>query len=243
MTEKQIPSYIKIKETLSKEIKTGNWPPGSRILTERELAKKFSVSRMTARQAIKALEQEGLLVCKQGSGTYVALNKISHVLTDITSFTTTLRAKGVNPEAVTLYTSVNPAGPKLAAILKINPDDLVIKIDQLHLANGTPIAILKLRVVHSLCPGLSSEDIVTEDYYDVIEKKYGVVFISVDHHFGAVVADREMAGLLRVKAGFPLLKVERIAYTTKNKPVNYSLIFFRGDQYSYKTTLHRNRFS
>ena len=72
----QLPVYIQIHDQIKSEIEQGIWKIGDRLPSERELAVKFNVSRMTLRQAIQNLADEGILERKIGSGTYVAIEKV-----------------------------------------------------------------------------------------------------------------------------------------------------------------------
>lgn len=71
-----IPIYIQIHDKIKEDIEKGVWSIGDRLPSERELALKFDVSRMTLRQAIQTLADEGILERKIGSGTYVARKKV-----------------------------------------------------------------------------------------------------------------------------------------------------------------------
>lgn len=71
-----LPAYIKIHDAIKKDIDHGVWPIGSRLPSERDLAEHFSVSRMTLRQAITLLVEEGILERRIGSGTYVASHRV-----------------------------------------------------------------------------------------------------------------------------------------------------------------------
>ena len=236
---KSIPHYIEIKEELHKEITSGRWEPGHMIPTEREMAVKFGVSRMTARHAVMELEREGLLLRIQGSGTYVAQKKIVRKIGPLLSFSETLRAEGIEPSILPLMSSVEPAGIELGIILKIKPEDLVLIVSQLRLANREPLSIMKLFVVASYCKGLTAKDIEESSLYELMEKRYGVIFSGADQTVEAVAASREEAKLLEVASGFPLLQIHRTAYDVSERPINHTIMTFRGDKFSYRNWLNR----
>ena len=88
------PMYIKIHNQLRQDIENHVYKVGDRIPAERQLAEHFKVSRMTLRQAIKTLEEEGILERRLGSGTYVANQKVQEKMSGIMSFTEITKANG-----------------------------------------------------------------------------------------------------------------------------------------------------
>ena len=95
----QEPMYIKIHNQLRRDIENHVYQVGDRIPAERQLAEQFKVSRMTLRQAIKTLEEEGILERRLGSGTYVASQKVQEKMSGIMSFTEITRANGQTPSS------------------------------------------------------------------------------------------------------------------------------------------------
>ena len=81
------PVYIQIHNQIKKDIEAGVWSVGDRIPSERELALEFNVSRMTLRQAVQTLVEEGILERQVGAGTFVARKKVQEKMTGVTSFT------------------------------------------------------------------------------------------------------------------------------------------------------------
>ena len=95
----QEPMYIKNHNQLRRDIENHVYKVGDRIPAERHLAEQFKVSRMTLRQAIKTLEEEGILERRLGSGTYVANQKVQEKMSGIMSFTEISRAYGQTPSS------------------------------------------------------------------------------------------------------------------------------------------------
>lgn len=86
-----LPAYIKIHDAIKKEIDKGTWKIGQRLPSERDLADDYSVSRMTLRQSITLLVEEGILERRVGSGTYVASHRVQEKMRGTTSFTERVR--------------------------------------------------------------------------------------------------------------------------------------------------------
>ena len=117
------PVYIQIHNQIKKDIEAGKWKIGEKIPSERELAENFSVSRMTLRQAIQTLVDEGILERKIGSGTFVARKKVQEKMSGITSFTEITEAQGKVPTSKTVSYLITI--PSLSESEKLNLDDLI----------------------------------------------------------------------------------------------------------------------
>src|SRR5260221_7062345 len=89
-----LPRYYQLKEIMRERVRSGEWKPGDLIPSERELGEKYGISRMTARQALTDLGNEGLFYCEQGKGTFVSQRKITHPMIYLTRVTVEIPARG-----------------------------------------------------------------------------------------------------------------------------------------------------
>ncbi|MCA9858887.1 MAG: GntR family transcriptional regulator, partial [Thermomicrobiales bacterium] len=94
-----VPRYYQLMEFIRERIRTGEWMPGTPIPSERELSERHGISRMTVRQSITELVNEGLLYREQGKGTYVGRPKIPQQLISLTGFTEDIQAREQRPGA------------------------------------------------------------------------------------------------------------------------------------------------
>mgnify|MGYP005849407643 CR=1 FL=1 len=95
----KVPLYIQMNEYLRKQIDAGTYPIGTRLPSERELAETNAVSRMTARQALQLLIQQGYADSRVGKGTFAALPKIRQELTELTGFSEEMSRRGMQPSS------------------------------------------------------------------------------------------------------------------------------------------------
>src|SRR6476659_66204 len=116
-----LPRYYQLKEIIRERIVTGEWEPGSLIPSERELCERYGISRMTARQAITELVNEGLFYREQGKGTFVSRHKITQQLINLTSFSEDMKARGQRPGSKVVAAQMVPADEALAERLRIKP--------------------------------------------------------------------------------------------------------------------------
>src|SRR4051794_13946524 len=167
-----IPRYYQLKEIIRQKVTAGQWGPGLPIPSERELCEQYGISRMTARQSITELVNEGYLYREQGKGTFVAQPKITQQLSQLTGFTEDMEARAKHPAAQVLNQQMVPADADLAAILQVKPGQLLFQVQRLRLANGEPLAIETSLISFFGCEHLMEEDLVHNSLYNLLEKKY-----------------------------------------------------------------------
>jgi GntR family transcriptional regulator len=126
-----IPRYHQLKEILRERVRTGEWKPGDLIPSERELGETYGISRMTARQAITELVNEGVFFREQGKGTFVTRNKITQQLMTLTGFTEDISARGQLPSTQVLSARMDVADAETIERLRLQPDDPVFCLQRL----------------------------------------------------------------------------------------------------------------
>ena len=136
----ETPVYIQIHNAIKRDIETGKWAIGDRIPSERKLAVVFGVSRMTLRQAIQTLVDEGILERRIGAGTYVANQKVHEKMSGVTSFTDIMLAQGKTPSSKTV--SYHLANPSLSEKekLKLADGEQVLRMERIRYADNVPIS-------------------------------------------------------------------------------------------------------
>ena len=115
-----VPRYREVADALEQQIASGELPPGGRVPSERAIAERFGLSRMTARQAVELLVRRGVVYRRPGSGTYVAAPRVEHTLQRLLGFTEQMRAQGVEPSGRVLEVGLAPVGdPVVASALEL----------------------------------------------------------------------------------------------------------------------------
>ena len=234
-----IPLYYQIKTRLLESIETGQLKPGDRVPSERELTTHFNVSRMTARQALTELENQGYLYRLQGKGTFVATPKLDQPLAGLTSFTEDMRRRGLEPGAQVLSAEEVPAGRKAARALGLSETALVFRLERLRLAGGDPMALEIAHVPAALVPGLAEEGALERSLYGLLRERYGIHLVRATQSLEAVAANEYEAQVLHVKEGTPLLLLERVSRDEQDRPVEFVRSLYRGDRYRFITELNR----
>src|SRR5579871_5822943 len=153
-----VPRYHQLKEILRERIRSGEWKAGDLIPSERELSETYGISRMTARQAITDLVNEGVFYREQGKGTFVTKRKITQQLMRLTGFTEDISARGQHPGTKVLSAQMLPADETTAEKLRVNVGQLIFRLQRLRLADGEPLAVELSQLSFKGCEKLLEED-------------------------------------------------------------------------------------
>jgi GntR family transcriptional regulator len=230
MTKSAIPLYLQIREALAEQILRGDLTPGAKIPGERELSQLYSVSRMTARQALVSLRDEGLIRRRRGGGTYVAEPKIEQNVSTLRSFTEQMQRSGLRPGAKLLHREERPASQRLAESLQINTGEGVCHIVRLRTGNGQPIALENSYFPLRLFPGITKADLEGRSIYRIMEEDYGIRPVRGTQRLEPILANAFESSHLDVPQGAPLLLIERVAYAGDGTAVEFAKDVYRGDR-------------
>ena len=151
------PLYVQLTEYLQYQIRSGVYSSGYKLPSERGLAEQFSVSRMTARQAIQKLVQNGLAYSQIGKGTFVRVAKINQELRELTSFTEEMDRRGSITTSRVLMAKVEQASINIAERLQIPAMSLVVILQRVRLADGQPLALETSHLNVRRCPAILEE--------------------------------------------------------------------------------------
>ena len=206
------PLYVQLMDTVEKDIKSGRYKPGDKIMTESEMAKTYGVSLITVRKAIGSLMEKGLVVRKQGKGTFVTKPKFSRNIKRLQSFSEMCEQMGVVPGAHMLENKIVDADGKIAERLGIETGSKVIFISRLRFADSEPVVI--------------------EKNYFPLKEKVGMQVTSSEKLIELCRATQEEAKLLEVRKGDYLMFVRSTAYDQENEPLYAGIQIINGDRFS-----------
>jgi GntR family transcriptional regulator len=136
-----LPLYVQIAEGLLDRIESGELVPGDRLPAERELSERLAVNRMTVRRALNMLEGQGLLIRRQGDGTYVAEPKIERQAGQLFPFTRGMERRGYRPGARVISIEKKFAEASIAARLSLPVSAPVYHVHRLRLINQEPVML------------------------------------------------------------------------------------------------------
>jgi GntR family transcriptional regulator len=229
-----VPKYFQLREILLDLIEH-ELDVDAPVPSERELASRYGLSRMTARQAVEHLVSEGRLYRVQGKGTFVARPKIDIPLR-LTSFTADMQARGMTPGARDLGRTTVPATTAVARELGVAAGEPVHVIERLRTADGVPMALERSHIPAYLCPDLLERSLDNQSLYDLLATAYGVVLDRGDQVIEAGIADRGDASLLELPQGSAVLLLQRRCWAG-HVSVEYAVSTYRADRYQLRASL------
>jgi GntR family transcriptional regulator len=235
-----LPRYYQLREIIRERIVSGEWEPGSLIPSERELCERYGISRMTARQSITELVNEGLLYREQGKGTYVGQPRIAQQLLRLTGFTEDMQSRSHRPGAKVLSAEMWPADEATAERLRVKAGQPVYRLRRLRLADSRPLALETSCVTFIGCERLLERDLERDSLYQLLANAFDMPPLEAEQELEADLADEEESRLLEVPVGNPVLRTRRVTMTRRNQPVEYATSVYRGDKYRFHTRMVRD---
>ena len=226
------PIYIQIHNDIKRAIEAGKWAVGDRIPSERELSRNFDVSRMTLRQAIQTLVDEGFVERQVGAGTYVANQKVQEKMSGVTSFTDLMLTQGKQPTSKTIsYHVMNPSLSE-AEKLKLNEDDQVLRMERIRYGDDVPICFEVATVPEKLVDGLSKKE-VTSSLYRALEDKKQLSPGKAQQTVSAMSASERIAEYLSIKRGDAILRLRQVTYLQDGTPFEYVRTQYVGERFEF----------
>jgi GntR family transcriptional regulator len=227
------PMYQQINEILRALLRSGEFLPGGRFLTERQVAERFQVSRPTANKVLAGMVSEGLLQFKKGVGTFICSPPLHYDIQTLVSFTQKARDAGKTPSTRVLEfkrIKASAVEAEIAARLQVWNQDL-FAITRLRLADRVPVILEKRWVSTSIFAGLTRKEL-RGSFYALCHDKYGLKIAESDQTIRAVKLMGQDARLLAIRSGSPGLLVSAIGYSGQ-KAAWWEKTLYRGDVYEF----------
>jgi GntR family transcriptional regulator len=227
-----LPLYLQLQRTLRQAIENRVLGPDDALPPERDLANDFHVSRITVRKAIDGLISEGMLVRRQGSGTFVCA-RVEKNFSKLTSFSEDMRARGRTPHSVWLKKSTGSVTPEEALTLRSSPGTPVYRFHRIRFADDLPMSVEYATVLASCLPSLEA---VESSLYEALERS-GSRPVRALQRLRAVLFTAEQASLLHAQEKDAGLLVERLGFLKDGRAVEFTQSYFRGDIYDFVAEL------
>lgn len=227
------PAYRRVGDVLVARIRSGELAPGARVPSERELATEHGISRMTARAAVDLLARRGLVERKERSGVFVARPKIEQSLDTVAGLSDQLESRGVAPGAEVLEARTVEAGTlgdaEVVARLGISEGDRVHVIVRVRTGDGEPLVLEENYMPERLLPGLLGEDL-TAGLYALMRERYGLSPARSRQELEPSLLDPGAAAALGASPEAPALRVTRVAWDARGRPIEFARDLHRGDR-------------
>lgn len=233
------PRYVQLRQRLAEGVHQGILAPGDPLPAEREIAAITDFSRVTVRKAIRSLADEGTIIQKQGSGSFISSTaaQIEQRLTRLTSFTEDMAKRGKAVSARWLERGLFMPSSEERTVLELSDEDSVARISRLRLADNQPMAIESASLPAEILP---NPLIVETSLYEVLEQ-HGHRPIRALQKISAINIGPREAELLGVAQGAAGLQIERISYLEDGRIAEFTQSLYRGDAYNFVAELRLSK--
>lgn len=224
------PLYAQLEELLRGEIVAGTYGSNGMIPSELELARRFDISRMTARGVVTQLVNEGLLYRVQGKGTFVAEPKIEAHSLAYQGIREQLEGMGYSTTTRLIEFKVIPADARLSQVLRVPVAEPLIFAMRLRSIRDTPISLHLSYIPEALAPTLQPARLEAEQLCVVLAADFNLTSARVEETLESTSATTTEAGLLGIDRGSPLLLLTDRYELAGGRTFEYTKVLFRGDK-------------
>ena len=213
--------------------------PGDKFPSERDVARRFGVSRPTAARAMARLMDEGLIESRRGAGRFVRRPPLDYDLSSLVSFTLRCRSEGVKPTTEVLeFTPPGLGNIPDDAIreLQLLPGEGTYHFTRRRFADGRPVILERRWLAARFCPGLAKAD-VAGSLYDLLKERYGLVPAGARQVIRSVILegkDRTLFWEDEVGAAFEIMAT---GYLEGGVPLWYERTLYQGSAYEFHNRL------
>lgn len=232
-----VPLYVQIAESLMTRIESGALSAGDRLPPERMLSEMLGVNRLTLRRALRVLAGQGLLIRRQGKGTYIARPKIERHAGSLVSFTRGMQRSGYTPGAKVISFTQSTVDASLSKELQLPTSAPVYLIHRLRTLNQEPVLLERYTIPAEAFPDLQRFDLEGRSLYEVLEEEYGIAVRRARQSLEPVSATEYEARLLEVERGAPLMLERRLSFDENEHPVEFGKDLYRGDRFRFVTEI------
>ncbi len=228
LDDSPIPVYYQLQNELKKFIEDKEWAPGEHIPSSRNIAETYNVSMGTVQKAVANLVKEKYLYCVQGKGTFVATTGIQQTSLRYTFLRQTFEGDDLSFKIKLIDTVKVDGFQPVNRYLNLSKNEKLFRIKRAFVSRSGPVVY-----GISYLPCSMFKDFENKlakllgkiTLYEVIEQKYGLPTVRNKELFSTAVADEEIAGILGLKKGTPVLSIEMLSYTYKDQPYEYRVSY------------------
>ncbi|WP_405117410.1 GntR family transcriptional regulator [Phaeobacter sp. BS23] len=229
------PRYVRLRQRIEDGVEAGLLPKSAPLPAEREIATLTGLSRVTVRRAMQDLVDRGIIVQRQGSGSFVAdgTPKVEQSLSQLTSFTEDMERRGYDTSVEWLERGIHTPSPEEVMALALTSGEAVARIARLRRANGRPMAIERASLPVDILPNPQA---VQGSLYEVLEQS-GSRPARALQRISAINLPEQEAQMLGVEPGMAGLSIVRTSYLRNRRVVEFTRSIYRGDAYDFVAEL------
>lgn len=227
-----VPLWFQLALQLERQIDSGVWAPGDRLPSEPELGRTHALSRATVRQALRRLEESGMVRREKGQGTFVRPSRLRSWLLQSSEgfFGDEVDRLGQHVKSQLLRREV-AALPQWAAEALDQPEGAVgVNVERLRSVDGLIALYVEEHLLATLADPVMSMDAEHDSLYTHLRRTVRVEVAGARRMVQAVNAGDRIAGLLEVSAGEALVLIESVAWDDRMQPFHSFRTWLRTDR-------------
>ncbi len=231
------PLYLQVKENLEEGIRSGKYPVGSKLPSEKTLCEEFKVSRITIRQALDLLESKGMTYAVHGKGTFVKASIIDTGLQKISTFGETLEKMGYKGYTK-IFSYEERQADDFERLLRGQEWSRVSHLSLTGYAMNEPVVFYRsvIRSPYGAAMYQSALELENNETafstFDLYPR-IGVEISKVNQKVAAINADAEIAEILHLKEGDAVLVLDSVIMDRNMQPIEYKKGYYCTDKYAF----------
>lgn len=235
-----LPLFLRVANELKDRLAAGHYPIGIPMPGERALAEELQVARITIRSALQRLKEEGLVTRLRGVGTMPVkdVSNLPHTKLQ-TGLLESIISFGQRSRTRLVYYGYERASENIAKALQINPDVRILKIIRVRSVKRIPFQCTEVYLPEDIAKLISRDELSDVPVLSLIEKA-GVRFARGEQELKAVHPQENEAALLKIDSNTPVLRVKRIVFDDKNRPIQYLIGHYSSSHYQYMMSMNRS---
>lgn len=229
------PLYRQIHDILYRKIQDREWRSGDQIPTETELAERFRVSKVTVRQALDRLAHDGLILRRQGRGTFVSRSVSTPVTPPLTGLLEDLSDLDAKSRFMVLKRSVVQRPPASPLAVTFEANESLMRLLRVRLDEAGPISYSEAYLPVALGRLLPKNQLERVAVFRLLTEEHKIAIRAVKQVIRADLTPRHVARILKTRISAPILVVDR-SYVGPHGPVCFMRVFYRCDRYQLFVT-------
>lgn len=229
--------YYQLYDRLFQGIINGTYGIGDCIPSESELMKVYQVSRATARKSMEMLANDGFVEKKRGRGTVVISTHSKHSPKRVINYSRKSGLDHIVAKKKVIEFDVITAPKEIAEELRLSEGTQLIRLKRVRYGNQEPFYLEFNYFEKCYVPKMLNCNFSEESLRVFLDKTYNIQWSYATQNIYSIVADEQIANLLKVKKGSPLLNIKRVSFDVNDRPREYVDTYYLADRYHLEIEL------